>query len=164
MAASRWRERSEAEPAPRCWNSLLGGEEPPSLSSFPSLSFFFFYYIISASGFQLQLVFSPQECCVCREDLILVLFQCSGRLRLSHVDFECIYLFSDCNPMGEKNIPPRLQFQMLMLAVSKPNESMIYLFLFLACLRPKDQWSDLHGSWGRKQLLFAEGSRGEIKI
>lgn len=63
-------ERSEAEPAPRSWNSLLGGQEPPSLSSFPCLSFFFFffYYIIPASRFQLQpevFVYSPQESCVC---------------------------------------------------------------------------------------------------
>lgn len=54
--------------------------------------------------------------------------------RLSHVHFECIYLFSDCNPMVENNLPSRLHFQRPMLAVSNPNEPMIYLFSFQDCL------------------------------
>lgn len=73
---------------------------------------------------------------------------------LSHVHFECIYLFSYCNPMVENNQPSRLKFQRLMLAASSLNEPMIYLFSFQDCLKPKEWRCDLQCSWGIKQLSF----------
>lgn len=156
MAASWWRDRCEAEPAPRSRNSLLGGEEPPSLSPFPCLSFFF-YYIIPASGFQLQpkaLFFLPRNVVYLKPWL-----RCYSNVLANSLSVPCAFLsvftcfqiatrwwkiiyLLDCNCRG-----------LCWLLAVRMSPWFIYFYFKIACLKLKEQWCDLQCSWGR--LLFA---------